>query len=312
MKIKYVLIIYCILALAGVALPLFQGQAWAQIDLRDKICTPEEKMENLCFEMPEWGYAVSAFYPNQDGVADPIHHSPPLWPIDGKTYQYIGYVTDATKCKSLTWNYWVIRLSAIESGAPVDYIESTVPPGAQLLIPGQSVPKCTNFTAKSGEALLKLNPGLNCFSGNQTIFSITVKEGTPTTMWNNSVITTKLGCIGGDKLIGPGYAVPGYIDHREFHCGDDLIVVYYDKFSGQAINVEMSYPNGNSGYTAYEVCETTVGDLNYPQLIQEGYEPYPPERFGPGGIGAMFCMDPPPPLYFYNNRAWYGSLTGCP
>lgn len=257
-------------------------------------CTTDELEKNLCIDA--YGYAVRVF---PEGGNWPI-----VDPVTGIIeFRYMAVVDNVSECKSATWNYFVQDLTAC-TGSQVDYIIYTDPPGAQLLLPGDTIPKCTEVSAAVGHNLIKLNPSLNCGEGNQVVFSFYAAPGTPTSLCNNSVVVTKKGCEGG-YLLGPGCGVSGFIEDQTFNCGDDSVYVQYDKCSGEPIQVTMiNVP----GACSYIVSETTYGENDYPKLKDDNdatYE-YEPKHMGPGGVGAAFCMEPPPPIYFYNQKAWYG------
>lgn len=297
MQTKNISLLLFILIFTGVAL-LGSIQVWAQIQINvtDDNCSAKEIDKNLCIEA--FGYVVQVYVDSDTG------NPTSTWPIVGDggvlEFRYRGSVNNASECKGHTWNYFIQDMTAC-TGDTVDYIVDTDPPGAQLLLPGNTVPKCPDVTAAPGHNLLKLNPSLNCAAGNEVVFSFFAAQGTPTSLCNYSVVVTKKGCAG-DYLLGPGCGIAGYTGQRTFFCGEDEIIVDFDQCSGEPTNVEMP------GYT---VCPTTVGDDDYPTL-SDGYTP---QHMGPGGVGAVFCMDPPPHIYFYNQKAWYGinaTTSTCP
>jgi hypothetical protein len=190
-------------------------QVWAycdgvgpnEIDLTDCCCTLAEKAEQLCIEIyngdSQVDYVVQVFPDDFTPVPSPTY----TWPISNNgnlTFQYRACVPEGTDCKGVpTWNYFVQR----QQSCVAPHLVSTIPPGAQLLIPGQSVPKCPTFTASTGEHLLKLNPSLNCGYDNngvpnEVVFSFTFTDDVQTCYCNYSVVTTKRGCEGG-FLQGP-------------------------------------------------------------------------------------------------------------
>jgi len=297
-KSIFLLILICI----GVFL-LGSVQVWAAIDVTDNACSPDELVNNLCIEA--FGYVVQVYV--DDVTTNPIGS----WPIEDAgtgnlEFRYRASVNDASVCKSATWNYFVQDMAARVGSSAVDYVLDTDPPGAQLLLPGDTIPKCTGETASIGHNLVKLNPSLNCADGNEVIFSFIAAPGTPTSLCNRSLVTTKRGCEGG-YLQGPGYGVSGFIEDQTFNCSDYSVTVQYDKCSGEPTQVDMTAKGGAPAIQS--VCNSTYGDADYPHAPDD----YVPLHVGPGGVGAAFCMDPPPPIYFYNQSAWYGILTGtCP
>lgn len=285
MKPKNIPVLLFILIFTGVIL---LGSTQVRATCGD--CSQTDIDNNECIRA--FGYAIR-IYPETN-----------VWPIpqaDGTLqFRYQACPYDLAACKRKTWNFFVQDMTSCTGGV-VDYIVDTDPPGAQLLLPGNTVPKCTWFTASPGHNLMKLNPSLTCKSGAEVVFSFYAEPGTPTSFCNYSVVTTKSGCEGG-HLLGPGCGVAGFVEERTFFCGEDAIIVQFDECSGEPTDVLMP------GYT---VCATTVGDDDYPTLPED--DPYTPKHMGPGGVGAVFCMDPPPPIYFYNQNAWYGITSGsCP
>ena len=132
------------------------------------------------------------------------------WPIDHdsgiREFRYRAFVPGGTYCKGVpTWNYFVQKVTGC--GGPVDYDFNSIPPGASLVLPGDTVPKCDDIVAVDYEVLVKWNPALNCGDGNEVVFSILTDQTVPTSCGNLSLVTTKIGCDGG-YLLGPGCGVP--------------------------------------------------------------------------------------------------------
>jgi hypothetical protein len=218
MRIKNKSIILFILVFIGVAL-LGSNQVWAQIDVTDCSCSIDEINQQMCIEA--FGYVIQVYV--DPDTEDPVGDG--AWPIDNGdgtlTFQYRACVPPGTDCKGVpTWNYFVQRQSACV--AP--YLVASDPPGAQLLIPGQTVPKCPSFKAGPTQHLLKINPSLNCGDGNEVVFSFTYTADVQTSFCNYSVVTTKSGCEGG-FLQGPG-------------CGD-IPAQTYSSFESQGGTVDV-------------------------------------------------------------------------
>jgi hypothetical protein len=202
MKAKYISILLFILVFAGVTL-LGYTQARATIDLSDCACSAEEIAKHLCFDLDLNGdenidYVVQVYV---EGETDP--DIPGEWPIPysgNLTWQYRACVPFDANCRRVpTWNYFVERMS--------DCVENeilySVPPGANLVLPGDVVPKCTDFFADLGQIIVKWNPSFNCEPDTWVVFSLTTTSGVPLAFCNEARVTTKKGCDGG-FILGPG------------------------------------------------------------------------------------------------------------
>jgi len=224
MKIKNISILFLILVFTGFAL-LGSTQVWGatcpdpQINVTDCCCSDAEKAANLCIEA--FGYVIQVYV--DPDTTDPTG----AWPIPGSDpddpieFRYKG-CAKYPACKGSTVNYLVQDLTACDT--VVDFIVGSDPPGANLLLPGASIPKCPTITAAPGHALLKLNPSLNCQEEAEVVYSYFAAAGTPTSLCNYTVIVTKKGCDG-DYLWGPGCPkVVGLLTERLPLCDDDIIV----------------------------------------------------------------------------------------
>ncbi len=251
MKIKMMPMLLTLLVFAAIALcgsPF--AQAWEcppgenddPINVLDNYCSQEEKDRLLCFEavageFPS-GYAyVVQVYVNED-IANPIAPVPNSngekvipWPIiypdQTKEYRYRASVQcEMTDCKGVdTWNYFIQKQSA----SVADDLLMTDPPGAQLLIPGDSVNKCDIIQAFEGEVLLKLNPSLNCGIGNEVIFSLTYTNDVLIGRCNQSAVLTKSGCGDGGYILGPSPgALPFHAEQKHTFWDGGFIDVVFD------------------------------------------------------------------------------------
>ena len=313
MKIKKISILLFILAFAGVAV-VGANLAWAVnplcasagIDLSDTCCSDAEKAADLCIEA--YGYIVQVDVPLWSDPTDPNIMEPGEasweWPIlDSGTgnliWQYKGLITDINDCKAVTWNYFVMEMHQCATANMVD----TIPPGAQLLLPGDTVPKCTSFSAAADHYLVKLNPSLNCGAGNFVIFSFTttsiVQLG-----HNRAVVTTKKGCAPLDaELLGPDFETAPYLETIEM-CGGE-IVVKTNVCTGAPDCVEI---NGKQAAPFNPILCFGDPPSNCIDLRAEF------EQAGPASTGCVLDCDPP--IYGYGTDYWRENLEpntpACP
>lgn len=244
MRIKMIPVLVFMLAFGGLAL-MGYSQAYAEIDLLDDVCSEEELDQALCTNAFEY---VIQVYSGENDIVDAAGNS--IWPErdpsnNTVTFRYRASVhEDVTDCKRVdTWNYFVQR----QRESVTDDLLMTDPPGAQLLLPDNSIPKCKDFVAAEGERLLKLNPSLNCGDGNEVIFGFTYTGDVLVGRCNESVVTTKSGCSGG-FILGPSTGtIPFHA--RQYHvmqegtvdawfepgpCGSDQeVIVNYVEIDGE-------------------------------------------------------------------------------
>ncbi|MBC2734524.1 MAG: hypothetical protein HF981_09225 [Desulfobacteraceae bacterium] len=264
MKIKMMPMLLTFLVFAVIALPcgspLYAQDPGPDIDVTDDKCTDDEIARRLCFEAVGGAYVVQVFV--DEWTEDPTlpFNGDLPWPIidpDAKTkeYRYRASVHEnLITCKGVdTWNYFVQKQSAFIA----DDLIMTVPPGAQLLIPGDSINKCY-IKALEDEVLLKLNPSLNCGFGNEVIFSLTYPiDVQGWTRGNQSVVLTKSGCGDPDEptyILGPslerelpfhaeqkhtfpdGGSIDVVFDSSSYSGGEDLVKeVYIDDMPVQPV-----------------------------------------------------------------------------
>jgi len=200
MKLKNISILLFILICAGVTL-LGYTQVRAQgIDLNDCECSQVERDAHLCFDLDLNGddsidYVVQV-------TANPA--TPGAWPgIDDSgnlIWEYRACVPEDAVCKGVpTWNYFVERMG----DCVADQILYSVPPGANLVLPGDAVPKCPSFAAAAGQVILKWNPSFNCEPDTDVVFSVTTTSSVPLAFCNEAMVVTRKDCDG-DFIVGPG------------------------------------------------------------------------------------------------------------
>jgi hypothetical protein len=290
MKAKYISILLFILVFAGVTL-LGNTQARAAINLFDCECSTEEIAKHLCFDLDLNGdddidYVVQVYV---EGEKDP--DIPGEWPIPysgNLTWQYRACVPDDANCRRVpTWNYFVERMSDCVQNE----ILYSVPPGANLVLPGDVVPKCTDFFADLGQIIVKWNPSFNCEPGTHVVFSLTTTSGVPVAFCNEARVTTKKGCDG-DFILGPGC---DQISTTSFTLGSfsaDL-----DECTGEPIADTVSVDGGQT--TATEVmtwfsddgCNPIDSGVYDPVGNPDGCIVYPLTNTGPT-TGCVFRSNP--------------------
>jgi hypothetical protein len=317
MRIKHISILLFILAFAGVAL-VGATQAWAQcppgINLNDCCCSADEEAANLCFNAFGYVVQVHADWTNASNpnIMDPGETSWE-WPIqnlgDGTlNWQYKGCVADVSECSSQTWNYFVMEMHECAAANMTD----TIPPGAQLLLPGDYVRKCTTFTAAPDHVLVKLNPSLNCGEGNEVIFSFFTTTDVPRGL-NRSVVTYKRGCAPIEpfvEIMGPTFTAAPYVESVEMCAGE--IVVTRDVCTGAPECVEI---NEKQAIPCQSIIVCFGDDPGSPgasydciDLRGEG------EEAGPASTGCALDCDPF--VYGYGENYWCenpdDTAPGCP
>lgn len=311
----------CILVCMG-AFFLSSTQVWAADwfgPYYAQLCTDSESENNRCIEL-YGGYVMrlTVDLDQDEGDDQPATKVSPRFgvpceedPINGcNEWEYVISVIEGTDCKAQgvpTGNYLVQKTGT--DTAPK--ILGSDPSGADKDI-GGTVPKCTDLVADDLETYWKINPTVVCKYDKKTGHPfqnnviIRTTADVPSGSCHLTMLTTREGC--GDQqgyLEGPGGST-SYVAQRTFTCSEgDEVVVEYDRCSGAPLLVNMD--------TGITVCPTTVGECDYPQIKEEDPENpgeflyYTPARFGPGGIGALFCMGPTGEhIYFYNQDAYYG------
>jgi hypothetical protein len=242
MRIKIIPVLFMTLAIISMGMlannpVLADPPADTVIFLGDDYCTGAERDLLLCFNV-DTNKDFSVDYVVQiepDIIPDRIDLSDPEagdfdveWPIpnnDGTvTFRYRAFVPPEADCNKVdTWNYFLQKIST----SIADDLLSTEPPGAQLLLPGDSVNKCSDFIAGENDNLLKTNPSLNCSPGNEVIFSYTYTGNVSLGFGNESRVLTKSGCDSNVILAAGGDALPFHAaQSHSFPLGGSVDVVF--------------------------------------------------------------------------------------